>query len=212
MSSSRRQKAGAGDNQLAFDALLNDAEQQHVDRQWEKAAGHLPATMEDALPFFRALLERHHAAMLAVDVEQVRRIRTEADLLAVKLNGRCRGYLATETSPGCVLRRETQSEDGTVPLWGQKGSFMLEFDTFSVRIETPGIFGGLHFDRFWLGFDAHAIDRDRPFISESGFRSFLSVGATTWPNITVDIFCRGIIDAHVRDVLKGNLVAIVDRS
>ena len=87
----------------------------------------------------------------------------------------------------------------------------LEFEAFRVRIEAPGIFGGLHFDRFWLGFDAHAIDRDQPFLSESGFRSFLSVGAEVWPNITVDLFCRGIIDAHVRDVLKGKLVAIVDR-
>ena len=212
MPPSRRQRTGAGDNQLAFDALLDDADQRHADREWEKTTGHLPATMETAIPFFRALLERHHAAMLAADVEEVRRIREEAVQLALKLNGRRPGYLADETSPGCVLRRETESSPGTVPLWGQKGSFVLELEAFRAKIETPGIFGGLHFDRFWLGFDVHAIDRDRPFLSETGFRSFLSVGAEVWPNITVDLFCRGIIDAHVRDVLKGKLVAIVDRS
>ena len=209
MPSSRRPRAG--DNQLAFDDLLGAAEQHNADREWEKATSHLPATMERALPFFRELLKRHHAAMLAADVGEVRRIREEAAQLALKLNGRRPGYLADETSPGSVLRRETKSPPGSVPLWGQKGSFTLEFEAFRVRIETPGIFGGLHFDRFWLGFDAHAIHRDRPFLSETGFHSFLSAGAETWPNITVDLFCRGIIDAHVRDVLKGKLVAIVDR-
>ena len=211
MPPTRRQRAGAGDNQLVFDALLNEADQRHADRAWEKATGHLPATMETAIPFFRALLERHHAAMLAADVEEVRRLREEAAQLALKLNGRRPGFLAGDTSPGCVLRRETESPPGMVPLWGQKGSFILELEMFRVRIEAPGIFGGLHFDRFWLGFDAHAVDRDRPFLSESGFRSFLSVGAEVWPNITVDLFCRGIFDAHVRDVLKGKLVTIVDR-
>ena len=211
MPSRRARRAGPGEPQLAFDDLLGDAERDNADREWEKATGHLPATMEIAIPFFHALLERHHAAMLAADVEGVRRLREEAAQLALKLNGRRPGYLADDTSPGCVLRRETESSPGAVPLWGQKGSFILEFEAFRVRIETPGIFGGLHFDRFWLGFDAHAVDRDRPFLSESGFRSFLSVGAEVWPNITVDLFCRGIIDAHVRDVLKGKLVAIVDR-
>lgn len=111
-------------------------------------------------------------------------VAQEAAQLALKLNGRRPGYLAAETRPGCVLRRETESPPGDVPLWGQKGSFILKLAALRARIETPGIFGGLHFDRFWLGFDAHA----------------------------VDLFCRSIIDAHVRDVLKGKLVTIVDRS
>ena len=126
MPPSRRKRADAGDNQLAFDALLVDAEQQHADRAWEKATGHLPSTMKTAIPFFRALLERHHAATLAADVEEVRRLREEAAQLALKLNGRRPGYLADDTSPGCVLRRETQSPPGTVPIWGQKGSFVLD--------------------------------------------------------------------------------------
>ena len=207
---SRRPRAG--DNQLAFDELLGAAEQQNADREWEKATSHLPATMERALPFFRELLMRHHAAMLAADVVEVRRLREEAAQLALKLNGRRPGYLADETSPGCVLRRETESPPGTVPLWGQKGSFILEFEAFRVRIEAPGIFGSFQGGSFWLGFDAHAVDRGRPFLSETGFRSFLGAGAEVWPNITIDLFCRGIIDAHVRDVLKGKLVAIIDRS
>ena len=211
MPSRRARRAVPREPQLAFDDLLGDAERHNADREWERATAHLPATMAVALPFFRALLDQHHAAMLAADVDEVRRLRRDAMQLALKLNGRRPGYLADETSPGCVLRRETESPPGEVPLWGQKGSFILELEAFRARIETPGIFGGLHFDRFWLGFDAHAIDRDRLFLSESGFRSFLSVGAEVWPKITVDLFCRGIIDAHVRDVLKGKLVAIVDR-
>lgn len=211
MPSRRARRTVPGEPQLAFDDLLGDAERHNADREWERATAHLPATIETAISFFRALLEQHHAAMLAADVDEVRRLREDAAQLALKLNGRQPGYLADEMSPGCVLRRETESPPGDVPLWGQKGSFTLEFEAFRAKIEMPGIFGGLFRERFWLGFDAHAIDRDRPFLSESGFRSFLSVGAEVWPNITVDLFCRGIIDAHVRDVLKGKLVAIVDR-
>lgn len=211
MPSQRARRAVPDEHQLAFDRLLCDAEQHNADREWEKATGHLPATMERALPLFRELLARHHVAMLEVNVEEVRRLRKEAGQLALKLNGRRPGYLSDETSAGSVLRRETESPPGDVPLWGQKGTFILEFDAFRVRIKTPGIFGGLHFDRFWLGFDAHAVDHTQPFMSPTGFQSFLSVGAEVWPNITVDLFCRGIVDAHVRDVLKGKLVEIQPR-
>ena len=34
----------------------------------EQETAHLPGTMDAAIPFYRNLIERHHAAMLAGDV------------------------------------------------------------------------------------------------------------------------------------------------
>ena len=44
-------------------------------------------------------------------------------------------------APGCVLERPTRAEDGTVPLWGQTGSFEIVHGAMRVRIEMDGIFG-----------------------------------------------------------------------
>ena len=56
--------------QLGFDALLADAESDNHARILARETAHLPGTMEEALPFFRGLLERHHAAMLAGDADR----------------------------------------------------------------------------------------------------------------------------------------------
>jgi hypothetical protein len=93
----------------------------------------LPESLDEALPFFRALIERHHAAMLAADVGLVTHLREEADRLAFKLNGFRPGILSNDDSPGNVLDRETRAVQGKVPLWGQSGSFVLR-----PGFETPG--------------------------------------------------------------------------
>jgi hypothetical protein len=43
--------------------------------------------MDEGIPYYRKLIERHHEAMLAADVEKTMAIRGEAQDLAVKLNG-----------------------------------------------------------------------------------------------------------------------------
>lgn len=102
--------------QLGFEALLLDADRTNHARELEKRNGHLPATMEDALPFFWELLEAHHEAMLGGMVEEVAFYREQARNLALRLNGDEPGFLADETSPGCVLVRETEASPDAVPL------------------------------------------------------------------------------------------------
>jgi hypothetical protein len=119
---------GAGEyarvrRQLGFMDLLADADTANRQRQLDKATGHLPGTMQDALPFYRGMIDRHHAAMLAADIEEAMSIREEAHDLAVKLNGGNGGILAGPDAPGSVLERETAAAPGTVPLWGQAGAF-----------------------------------------------------------------------------------------
>ena len=71
-----------------------------------------------------------------------------------------------------------------MPLWGQAGEFTVTVDAMRVRIEIKGMFGiGSTFCLF-PGFYARAVDMDRPFLSETGFRSFLGVSGDLVPGLT----------------------------
>lgn len=197
--------------QLGFDALLLDAEQTNRARKVEDETRHLPATMTDALPFFAELLEEHHAAMLAGQEHETMFCRAEAHRLAVKLNGGKAGILADDDSPACVLERETAAASGVLPIWGQKGSFIITVNGTRVRIEMGGVFGIGASSAFWPGFAAHAVDFDRPFISETGYRSFLGIFAEPAPGLTPDSFAAEILTGYIRRELKGRLVPIAQR-
>lgn len=57
-------------DQLGFDLLLDETDRiNERDAQLKKLA-HLPATMKDALPYMRKLIERHHEAILEGDTAQ----------------------------------------------------------------------------------------------------------------------------------------------
>jgi len=197
--------------QLGFDSLLSASDADNEKRRQEKECAHLPGTMDEALPFYRVLIERHHAAMLVGDGDAVQRIRDEAHDLALKLNNYEPGILADENAPGCVLARETRAPDGAIPLWGQEGSFIVTRGAMRVRIELEGLFGIGSSFMAWPGFSAHAVDWGKPFLSETGYRSFLGVGGALEPGHTPDSFCAAIIEAHVVRALKGKLRMIAPR-
>lgn len=197
--------------QLGFDDLLVSAETANRAREFERETAHLPDTMEDGLPFFRLLLRQHHAAMLAADVEETMRLREEAGRLARRLNGGEPGILASDDAPANVLMDRTKAAPGTVPLWGQSGSFVITYRDMKVRIEIEGMFGiGIGFT-FWPGFSAHVVDHDRPFLSETGYRSFLGIHADPEPGLLPDEFARRIVGAYVEREFKGKLPMIAER-
>ena len=175
----------------------------------EQETAHLPGTMEEGIPYFRKLIERHHEAMLAGDVEKTMAIRNEAHDLAIKLNGgTLLGICGGPDAPACVLERETAAMPGTVPLWGQEGSFTVNVNGMKARIEQDGMFGVATGSGFWPGFGAHVVDHHRPFISQTGYRSFFGCHADIVPGITPDMFARKIIEAYVARDCKGKLTKI----
>jgi hypothetical protein len=194
--------------QLGFNSLLEEAEEANTTRTLTKELAHLPGSMNEALPFFRALMERHHAAMLAGEEREAMVLREEADRLAIKLNNYEPGIIAGDDAPGCVLERLTRAEDGTVPLWGQTGSFEITHGTMRVQIAMDGIFGVASNVFPWLGFAAHAVEWGKPFLSETGYRSFIGLRGGLQPGMTPDSFAREIIALHVSRELRGKLVAI----
>ncbi|MEM1276839.1 MAG: hypothetical protein AAGH74_09945 [Pseudomonadota bacterium] len=195
-------------DQLGFDTLLADAATENRDKKFARATAHLPGTVEEGIAFYRSLIEQNHTAMLAADEAETRRLRKDARNLAVKLNGGDKGILAHDDAPGYVLARETIAEAGTIPLWGQTGSFTVRVADMTVRIEIEGLFGSGSGWSFWPGFAAHAVDLDAPFLSETGYRSFLGIHAEPVPGLTPDTFAAKIIEAFVARDLDGKLVRI----
>jgi hypothetical protein len=196
------------DTQLGFDSFLSDAETVNRVRQQDRETAHLPGTMAEAFPYYRGLIERHHAAMLAADIEQALALRGDAHLLAEKLNGFEPGIIADEDAPGCVLERGTSAPDGAVPLWGQCGSFEILVRDMRVRIELDGMFGiGANY-MSWPGFAARAVEFEKPFLSETGYRSFIGLHGELLAGETPDAFALRAISSHVARELKGRLRSI----
>lgn len=179
--------------QLGFDDLLVETDRVNQDQAFEKKTGDLPATWEEGLPFYRDLLTEHHLHMIDAEVEKAMALRERAYDLARKLNNGQPGILADENSSGCILCRETRAAFDETPLWGQSGEFMINVKGCDIRIAMNGIFGigGAHC--YWPGFSAHAVDKTKPFISETGYRSFLGVGMEPKAETSVRSFVRALI-------------------
>jgi hypothetical protein len=171
----------------------------------EQRTAHIPSTMEEAIPYYRKLIERHDAAMLAGDIPAAMKIRQEAHDLAYKVNGGDAAIKSGPDAPAYVLERATVAAEGEVPKWGQTGAFTINVGTMPVRIEQEGMFGiGAGFS-IWPGFGAHAVDYQKPFLSETGYRSFLGCHGEMVPGITPDGFAREMIDAYVKRECRGRL-------
>jgi len=196
--------------QLGFDGLLAETDLINDRREPERQAAHLPDNMADGLVWFKGLLVRHHTAMMAADLTQILALRDEADLLARKLNGFESGILAHDDAPGCVLERESAAAPGTIPTWGQAGEFTLVLFNIPFRIEMGGILG-ISSHNHWLGFAVHAVESSRPFITDTGYRSFLGCHADPAPGITPDSHCARMIETFVAHDLGGKLVPISPR-
>lgn len=198
-------------DQLGFDALLVSAESDNAARIFARQTAHLPGTMPEGLAYHRVLIKQHHAAMLAADAGTVMALREEAHLLARKLNSGEPGILASDDAPGCVLERECAAPVGEVPCWGQAGEFIVSVGAMKVRIELHGMFGIGATCMYWPGFAATVVEPDRPFISSTGYYSFLGIHAERVPNMLPDEFAANVVEAHIRHHLKGKLETVAPR-
>lgn len=172
------------EGQMGFDDLLIETDQVNQERAFHKKTAGLPTTWDEAYPFYWELVHEHHRLMMEADVEAVMALREQAYDLAYKLNDGKPGILADENSSGRKLSRETRATAGEVPLWGQAGDFIIEVEGMKICIEMQGIFGICGKHAYWLGFAAHIVDKGKPFITETGYRSFLGIGMEPESNLT----------------------------
>jgi hypothetical protein len=76
---------------------------------------------------------------------------------------------------------------------GQTGEFIIEHEGMRVRFELNGLFGIGSSVGFWPGFAAHAVDPDKPFLSQTGYRSFLGIHADPAPGLLPVEFVSRVI-------------------
>jgi len=191
------------DQQLGFDAFLAEADADNRARRFEKEAAHLPESFDEAVPFLRDLIEAHHAAMLAAEIDETFRLREEARRLAAKLNaGSTTGMIAPE-APWRRLISATRGGLCDAPLWGLGGCFEIEVQRVAVRIEMEDMLGIGASSGFWLGFAAHAADPGKPFFSDTGYRSFLGIQLDARPGLTPDIFVAKVVERHIATKERG---------
>lgn len=195
-------------DQLGFDVLLQDADAENVARAFALETAHLPGDWTEALEYHRKQITAHHAAMLASDFETALAIRRQAHLLARKLNDGQAGILAGDDAPGCQLDKQASAADGTIPLWGQSGQFDITAAGLSARVEMKGMFGIGSTSMPYLGFALRALDSSEPFLSNSGYRSFLGASVPPEVGMATDGFVRRVITAFVEQELRGKLVRI----
>jgi len=174
----------------------------------EARLAHLPETFESAIPVMRGIIERYHRAHLDGRMSDVEALQAQADDLAVRLNGGTRfGMKAGEDSPCDQLQRGAAAPEGCVPLWGQYGVFTLSVRGCQVRIEYQGLYGICGFQ-----FSASAVEWDRPFLSDTGYRSFMLHGIDVSGGVpTVDVLIADLLEQHIDRELKGRLVAITQQ-
>jgi len=194
--------------QLRFEGLLQSAAQDNANRAFAREAAHLPDTFEAAVTYYRDLILQHDRAMRVANLDAVMSLRKDAHLLAKILNGGDPGILACDDAPAYRLERSHLPEEGCMPLWGQSGTFVISVGEMDVRIELDGIFGiGAKYS-YWPGFAAHAVDWGKPFLSETGYRSFLGIHAEPKADLTPAAFATTIIQNYVEKELRGRLQKI----
>lgn len=195
-------------DQFGFDALLQEGDATNAARKFEQTTAHLPADMERAIPFHREQIKAHDVAMRACDFDAAYAIREEAHVLARKLNGGDLGILAHEDAPGRVLAKTSAAEEGICPLWGQDGTFTTKAAGLRLNVTVHGMFGIGATSMPYVGFSVRAVQFDKPFLSEIGYRSFLGVSLPPVEGRTPEGFVQEVIRRYIKSDLKGKLVRI----
>ena len=194
--------------QFGFDALLADADADNKARQFEQETAHLPETIGEAKAFHLQQINQHHAAMLQMDFESAIAIREEAHRLARKLNGNKPGIIAHDEAPGCVLARATAAAPDSIPLWGQNGTFQMTAANMALLVIMEGMFGIGACHMPYCSFSVRAVHHDKPFLSSTGYRSFLGVSVEPELGMDTEHFVHRVVEIHVERELGNKLVSI----
>lgn len=114
----------------------------------------------------RGAQAQFHAAMLAGDDATARAAAELLDAISYRLNGDTRFGCATEEGGATRLGRALREPDGVAPGWCAEGRFVVEHPRMRVLVTVRPAFG------WWMHHaEYRVIDRDRPFLSETGYRS-----------------------------------------
>ena len=142
-------------------------------------AASLPTERADLLAVAVDAVHAVNAAILAGNLDTATDAATRYEAAIWQLNGgtffACR---ANDYSAANVLADHCAAPDGLAPKWGQRGDFLIACDGMRARVianTAP--------ERMPPHFAFHAVDLERPFISETGY---LSHFGSIHPSCTVE--------------------------
>lgn len=150
-------------------------------------AATLPADRDRLLEVARECTALYNDAVLAKADFAALIITERYDAVVWKLNGGTfYGCCAGDESAGSVTARYCEATPGTVPIWGQRGEFLITVIDVRCWVKYGGGLGSALRSHF----EFNVIDLDGPFISETGYRShFCSpVGGSTVEDAASQIF------------------------
>ena len=131
----------------------------------------LPADRDGLLAAAVAAVVEIDAAVMRGDGAAAEVAGDRYEAIIWKLNGGTNfGCMADDEAAGRVIERHCAAVPGEVPLWGQRGQFLAVTGDMRALVEYEAGYGG----PLNAHFQFHAVDLDRPFISETGYRSRFS--------------------------------------
>jgi hypothetical protein len=102
----------------------------------ERAVGHLPSSLDEALPYYRDLIARHHAAILAGDGETAIALRHDHPACASITASQAFSPALTPQAASFPISHRRARYD---PSGGQEGEFILEVAGIHVLIKLSGL-------------------------------------------------------------------------
>lgn len=145
-------------------------------------AGRLAAAMD--------ALKEGHAAILARDDDALIQARHKYAAVVWVMNGRTFFACNTPEGAGKRIAEHCRAPDGEVPMWFQNGRFLVEVEGIRCVFTINEGIGGL----FSAHYELHAVDYDRPFVSNTGYRS---VFEDRHHGLTVDAAARAVLEKQI---------------
>ena len=186
-----------------------DASDMFAVLEHQQRTAHFPAATDAAacVSFHAAIIDRYDAAMMKADTAAAVAVIDDCDLFFSHV------YAAYEDQKGVCyadvkgqLSKASRAPDGTVPKWGQEGSFTITVASVLVRVEIEHLCGlGMFGENLLPHFSIHIVDKEKPFLSHTGYRSFFCTLHDTEPGVTVADAIGRILREYVQREMKGKL-------
>jgi hypothetical protein len=175
----------------------------------QQRIAHFPAVTDSAacVGFYAEIIDRYDSAMMKADTAAAVAVKEECEFFLDYV------YEAYQDQKGVChadvsgqLAKANRAPDGTVPKWGQEGTFTITISSVPVRIEIDHLCGlGMFGENLLPHFSIHIVDKHRSFLSHTGYRSFFVNMQDTEPGVTLGDAIGLILREYVQREMKGKL-------
>ncbi|KND60575.1 hypothetical protein BVER_05652 [Candidatus Burkholderia verschuerenii] len=167
------------------------------DRKAAELAASMPEDRAGLLAVTAEATAEFHAAVLACDDAAAQIAADRYDAAVWKLNGGTSFGVMDSSNPeagGILAEAHCRADAGTVPMWNQTGEFLITVQGVRAVVRVRDGFG-----RFRVSMGFHVVDADKPFISETGYRSHFDTarGGRTVDEVAISVFTALLAEKRI---------------